>query len=253
MPLAKLQSMKGFQPIVCLTAYDYNIAKLLEEEQVDIILVGDSLGMVVLGYGSTKEVTMEDMLRHTGAVRRGALTSFIVADMPFGSDETPEKALENAGKLIDGGADAVKLEGKPGIAEHLARHGMQVMGHTGLLPQTAPEFRVQGKDKAGADLILKEAKDLEKAGCFAVVLESIPAELGRKITEAAKVPTIGIGAGPFCDGQVLVVNDLLGMFEGFKPKFAKRYADINGLIKKAVFQFKKEVKQKKFPGEENSY
>ena len=245
--------MKGKEAIAVLTCYDYNTAKLLEEIGIDIILVGDSLGNVVLGYGSTKDVSMEDMIRHTGAVRRGAISSFIVADMPYKSDENAELAIKNAHELMEAGAEAVKVEGKPEICKALVRNGIPVMGHVGLLPQTAQEYKVRGRDNKEGEEIFKMAVDLEKAGCFAVVLESIPISLAKRITDYLEIPTIGIGAGPYCDGQVLVINDILGMFEDFKPKFVKRYANINDTIRKAVKGYKKEVKSGEFPSEEYSF
>ncbi|MFH1324264.1 MAG: 3-methyl-2-oxobutanoate hydroxymethyltransferase [Nanoarchaeota archaeon] len=253
MSTSKIISMKGNEAIVVLTCYDSNMAKILEEMNVDIILVGDSLGNVVLGYDSTRDVTVQDMIRHTGAVRRGAVSSFIVADMPYKSDETNELALMNANALIDSGADAVKIEGKPAVCKFLSQNGIAVMGHVGLLPQTAEDYKVKGKDSKEAEDILNMALELEKSGCFAVVLESVPVELARRITDALKIPAIGIGAGHYCDGQVLVVNDILGMYDEFKPKFVKRYANVNEIIKKAVSQYRKEVKKGEFPSDEYSF
>jgi len=245
--------MKGKEAMVVLTCYDSNMAKILEEMNIDIILVGDSMGNVVLGYDSTRDVTVQDIARHTGAVRRGAVSSFIVADMPYKSDETCDLAIENANSFLDAGADAVKVEGKPDVCKALADNGIAVMGHVGLLPQTAENFKVKGKDSKEAEDIFNMALELEKAGCFAIVLESVPIELARKITDSVKVPTIGIGAGSYCDGQVLVINDILGMFDQFKPKFVKRYANINDTIRKAVKEYKKEVKSGEFPSEEYSF
>ena len=253
MHTGQIKSMKGQEAIVVLTCYDYSTAKLLEEAGIDIVLVGDSLGNVILGYESTREVTMEDMVRHTGAVRRGAVSTFIVTDMPYKSDETSEKALKNANLLTEAGADAVKVEGKPEICKFLVQNGIAVMGHVGLLPQTAENYKVKGKDIEEAKEIVKQALELNNAGCFAIVLESIPLDLAKRITEAVKVPTIGIGAGPYCDGQVLVINDMLGLFQDFKPKFVKKYANLADEIKKAVKQYKKEVKSGHFPGEEYSF
>lgn len=244
-----IKLMKGKEAIVVLTCYGYSMAKILEEAGIDIILVGDSLGNVVLGYESTKDVTMQDMIRHTGAVRRGAVSSFIVADMPYKSDELKDLALKNANLLIEAGADAVKIEGKPEICKFLVEGNVEVMGHIGHLPQTA-EKPVVHRDK---DKLLKEAKALEEAGCFAIVLEMVQQDVAKYITDALKIPTIGIGAGSYCDGQVLVLNDMLGMFEDFKPKFVKRYAHINDEIRKAVKSYKKEVKSGEFPGDEYSF
>jgi len=249
MDTLKIKSMKGKEAIVVLTCYGYPMAKVLEEVGIDIILVGDSLGNVVLGYESTKEVTIQDMVRHVGAVRRGAVSSFIVADMPYKSDRTMELAVENANLLIDAGADAVKVEGKPEICKFLVGNGIAVMGHTGHLPQTA-EKPIVHKDR---DKLLQEARALEEAGCFSVVLEMVQQDVAKEVTDALKIPTIGIGAGPYCDGQVLVINDMLGMYEDFKPKFVKRYANVNDEIRKAVKEYKKDVKKGGFPGEEYSF
>jgi|TARA_B100001971_G_C18112452_1_gene494954 3-methyl-2-oxobutanoate hydroxymethyltransferase len=253
MEVSRLKSMKGLQAITMLTAYDFNTAKLLEEIQIDVILVGDSVGNVVYGFESTKDVTMELMIQHTEAVRRGALTSFIVADMPFGSDEPEAFALENARKLMGSGADAVKVEGKPEVVKFLVENKIHVMGHAGLLPQTAEEMKVQGKDAASANSILTEAKALDKAGCFAVVLEMVPAGLADTITKSLAIPTIGIGAGKFCDGQVLVINDILGLVEDFHPKFVKRYAELNSEATKAIKDYVRDVKAGEFPDDEHSF
>jgi 3-methyl-2-oxobutanoate hydroxymethyltransferase len=249
MDTVKIKSMKGKEAITVLTCYGYSMAKLLEEMGIDIVLVGDSLGNVVLGYESTKEVTMSDMIRHTGAVRRGAVTSFIVADMPYKSDDTNDLALKNANLLIDSGADAVKVEGKPEICKFLVQNGIAVMGHLGHLPQTAEKAVVHRDFKE----ILMQAEMLQSAGCFAIVFEMVESDVAKKVTDFLSIPTIGIGAGPYCDGQVLVLNDILGMFEDFKPKFVKRYANLNNDIRKAVKQYKKEVKSGEFPGEEFSF
>ena len=245
----KIKSMKGRERITVLTCYSYPTAKILEEAQIDIILVGDSLGNVVLGYESTREVTMADMISHVGAVRRGAVTSFIVADMPYRSDETEGIAIKNADLLLDAGANAVKIEGKPEICKSLVENNIPVMGHVGHLPQTASKPMVH-KEK---DKLLEQALSLEKAGVFAIVLEMVQTDVAKEITEKLKIPTIGIGAGPYCDGQVLVINDMLGMYDDFKPKFVKRYANINDEIRKAVKQYKKEVKSGEFPSEGYSF
>ena len=249
MNIPKIKSMKGEEAIVMLTCYGYPMARVLEEVGVDIILVGDSLGNVVLGYDSTKDVSMEDMIRHTGAVRRGAISTFIVADMPYKSDDIKEQAIKNANLLVDNGADAVKVEGKPEICRALVSSGIAVMGHIGHLPQTAEKPTVH-KDK---DKLLEEAKALQDAGCFAIVLEMVQSDVAKEVTDSLKIPTIGIGAGPYCDGQVLVINDILGMYDDFKPKFVKRYANINENIRKAVKSYKKEVKSGEFPGDEYSF
>ncbi len=239
--------MKSREKISVLTCYDYCTAKILDDAGIDILLVGDSLGMVVLGYKSTREVAMNDMVRHTKAVSNGAKSSFIVADMPFNSDSNPEDALKNAKILFENGADAVKIEGKPEIAKFLVRNKINVMGHVGLLPQTAENFGMQGKDSESAREIFEMAVELENAGCFAVVLESIPSELSGRITQKLNIPTIGIGAGNFCDGQVLVINDMLGLYQDFKPKFVKQYANLSAVIKDAVVKYRDEVKAGKFP------
>ncbi|HEX7221273.1 MAG TPA: 3-methyl-2-oxobutanoate hydroxymethyltransferase [Burkholderiales bacterium] len=243
-----------------LTAYDYPGAKLVAEGGVDLILVGDSLGMVVLGYDSTVAVTMEDMVHHTRAARRGAPQAFLVADLPFLSYGTPEQALANAARLMkDAGADSVKLEGgeevRP-IVEALVRAGVPVLGHVGLTPQTASAlggFKLQGRDEADARRILEGAAVLEQAGCWGVVLELVPAPLARLITGRIGIPTIGIGAGPHCDGQVLVFHDVVGMYAGFRPTFVKRYAEAGGAIRDAVARYAAEVKDGSFPGEGQSF
>jgi len=246
MDVGKIKSMKGKEAITVLTCYGYPMARVLEETGIDIILVGDSLGNVVLGYDSTKEVTMQDMVRHTGAVRRGAVSSFIVADMPYKSDENSEMAVKNANLLLDAGADCVKVEGKPDVVKALVANRIPVMGHIGHLPQTA-EKPIVHKD---FDELLKKAEMLQNAGAFAIVLEMVSSDVAKKVTDFLDIPTIGIGAGSYCDGQVLVINDMLGMYEDFKPKFVKRYAHINDEIRKAVKSYKKEVKAGEFPGDE---
>ncbi|MBW2983829.1 3-methyl-2-oxobutanoate hydroxymethyltransferase [Candidatus Woesearchaeota archaeon] len=250
--IGNMKSTKGKDKIIVLTAYDYSTAKVIDEAGVDIILVGDSLGNVVLGYESTRDVTMEDMLRHTAAVARGAKNCLIVADMPFESDKTMGLAVKNAKLLLKAGAHAVKVEGKPDIVEALVKEGILVMGHTGLLPQTAEHLKVQGKTEKDAKRILNEAAALEKAGCFSIVLECISRVLARMVTETLKIPTIGIGSGPYCDGQVLVSNDMLGLFDKI-PKFVRKYADLNSEIKKAVHAYIKSVKEGTFPPEEESF
>jgi 3-methyl-2-oxobutanoate hydroxymethyltransferase len=244
--------MKSKQKIVSLTAYDFPTARLMDEI-VDIILVGDSLGMVVLGYENTTKVIMDDMLRATGAVARGAKNTLITGDMPFGTYDDEEDALKNAKLFLEAGAHAVKVEKKPEIAKFLIKNGIEVMGHIGLTPQTITTFKVQGKDKESADKILDEAIALDKAGCFSLVLECIPLSLAKTITESISIPTIGIGAGIHCDGQVLVTNDILGLYGDFKPKFLKRYAEIGNEMKKAFEEFAKDVRENKFPADENSF
>ena len=248
----QIKSMKSMQKIAMLTAYDFPTAKLMDGI-VDIILVGDSLGMVVLGYENTTQVTMDDMLRATSAVARGAKDTFIVGDMPIGTYYNEKDALKNAKLFLKAEAHAVKIERKPEIAEFLVENGIEAMGHIGLTPQTITNFKVQGKDSESADKILNEAIELEKAGCFSLVLECIPLGLARTITNKIKIPTIGIGAGVHCDGQVLVTNDILGLYGDFKPRFLKRYAEIGNEMKKAFEDYAKDVRQGKFPSDENSF
>ena len=223
--------------ITMLTCYDANTAGIMERGGIDYLLVGDSVGMVVYGYPDTRSVTMDDMIRHVQAVRNGAKKSKIIADMPIGSDSTPKMALENAGRLIASGADMVKLEGaKFEVIEFLIKNSVHVFGHLGLLPQTAEKFCMQGKDEKEADRIFCESMDLDALGVSGIVLECVPADLSKRITEAVECPTIGIGAGKDCDGQVLVVNDILGLGQR-APSFAKQYVDLNPLIEQAVGEF----------------
>lgn len=248
----KIKSMKSKQRIVMLTAYDFPTARLMDGI-VDIILVGDSLGMVVLGYENTAKVTMSDMCRATESVARGAKSSLVVGDLPIGTYDNKQDALKNANLLLEAGAHAVKIERKPEIAEFLVKNGIHVMGHIGLTPQTITNFKVQGKNENDAKMLLEEAKDMEKAGCFSLVLECIPLGLAKKITEAVSMPTIGIGAGIHCDGQVLVTYDILGLFEAFKPKFVKRYSNIGEQMKSAFQKYAEEVRKGKFPSDEFSF
>lgn len=240
--------------IVMLTAYDYQMAKILDETGIDLILVGDSLGMVVLGYQNTKSVTMEDMIHHTRAVARGTKNTPIIGDMPIDSYNTVEDALENAKQLLEAGAHGVKIEGnRPLIVETLVKEGIPVMGHVGLLPQSTDRFRLKGKKAMEAERILEDAVELDKMGVFAIVLECIPKSLAKKITETVNAPTIGIGAGIHCDGQVLVINDVLGFDEAFSPKYLKRYASIGREIRKAIVNFKDDVLNGKYPDEKHTY
>lgn len=248
----QIKSMKSNQKIVMLTAYDFPTAKLMDGI-VDIILVGDSLGMVVLGYENTTKVTMEDMTRAVSAVSRGAKNALIVGDMPIGSYENEKDAIKNAKLFLEAGAHAVKIERKPEIAKFLVQNGIQVMGHIGLTPQTITNFKVQGKDEESAERLYEEARAMDKAGCFSLVLECIPLGLAKKITEVISIPTIGIGAGVHCDGQVLVSHDILGLFESFKPKFVKRYADIGSEMKNAFGKYAEEVRESKFPDDKFSF
>ena len=248
----QIKSMKSRQKIVMLTAYDFPMARLMDGI-VDIILIGDSMGMVVLGYEKTTKVTMQDIARATESVARAAKNALIVGDLPIGTYDNKKLAFENANFLLKSGANAVKIERKPEIAEFLVSRGIDVMGHIGLTPQSITTFRVQGKDEKSAKSLILEAKAMDKAGCFSMVLECMPLGLARKITESVSIPTIGIGAGVHCDGQVLVTHDILGLFDAFKPKFVKRYAKIGDDMKKAFEKYAKEVRGKKFPGEEFSF
>ncbi len=257
-----IQAMKREgRKITMLTAYDYPMALLEDRAGIDIILVGDSLGMTVLGYENTLPVTMEEMIHHTKAVSRGARYPLIIGDMPFMSYQTSERdAILNAGRFMkEGGADAVKLEGgatMKEIVKAIVRAGIPVMGHIGLTPQTFTMlggFKVQGRDAQAAQRIIDDALLLEDAGAFSVLLEAIPAPIAKRITERLRVPTIGIGAGPHCDGQVLVIHDMLGLFDRFTPKFAKRYVNLSPLIIKAFESYREEVQRGEFPTEEHSF
>jgi 3-methyl-2-oxobutanoate hydroxymethyltransferase len=256
----KKMKMQG-EKISMLTAYDYGMASILDESDIDILLVGDSLGMVMLGYDSTLPVTMEDMLRHTQAVARGANKALIIADMPFLSYQvSPAEALTNAGRLLkEGNAQAVKLEGGREYAEivhKMTYAGIPVMAHLGLTPQSVNQlggYKVQGKKEDAAEKMMQDAKILEEAGAFSVVLECVPEKLAADITAALSIPTIGIGAGVHCDGQVLVVNDMLGMNDRMTPKFVKKYAQLNVDIKNAVKNYIQDVKASAFPDAEHSF
>ncbi len=248
-------------PIVVVTAYDFPTARIADEAGIDILLVGDSLGTVVLGYETTLPVTVEDMLHHTRAVVRARPSALVVADMPFMSYQVSvEQAVRNAGRLIQqGGADAVKLEGGERVApvvRRLVEIGIPVMGHLGLTPQSVLAFggyKVQARGEADQERLLREAKLLESSGCFSIVLEGIPARLGTAVTRALAVPTIGIGAGLSCDGQVLVSHDLLGLFHGRSPKFVRRYAELTTTIREAFERYRDDVKTRRFPSERESY
>ncbi|OEF99874.1 3-methyl-2-oxobutanoate hydroxymethyltransferase [Vulcanibacillus modesticaldus] len=249
------------QKITMLTAYDYPTAKIIDANQVDGILVGDSLGMVVLGYEDTTKVTMEDMIHHTKAVSRGTERALVVADMPFLSYHMgTTKSVYNAGRLIqEGNAQAVKLEGGREVLEDIKaiiKAGIPVMGHIGLTPQSIHNiggYKVQGKTVEQAKRLVDDAKALEEAGVFAIVLELVPAELAEIITSQLSIPTIGIGAGVGCDGQILVSHDMLGLYQGKTAKFVKRYSEIGEQMEKAVSKYVQEVKQGTFPREEHSY
>ena len=260
----KTQSAGSFSrppKITCLTAYDYPTARLLDEAGVDVILVGDSLGMVVLGHESTLPVTLEDMLHHTRAVRRGTRRALVVADMPFGSYHTDTaESLRNAVRFVkEAGAEAVKVEGGERRLELIARlteAEIPVMGHVGLTPQSVNAlggYRVQGKTPDAAEHLLRDARAVEAAGAFAVVLEAVPRELAARITRDLRIPTIGIGAGPECDGQVLVLHDILGLTFSPLPKFARQYADIGKIISSAVREYCHDVRSGGFPSDAESY
>ena len=249
----KIKSMKGKEKIAVLTAYDFSTAKYMDDAGVDIILIGDSLGMVVLGYENTLSVTMEDMMRHTGAVARGTKNALVVADMPVHSYDDKETAALNAEALIKSGADSIKIENEPEIARFLIENNIDLMGHIGLTPQTAANFKVQGKDAETANKLINLAKELEKAGCYSIVLECMPISLAKKITESISIPTIGIGAGPYCDGQVLVTNDMLGLYDRFTPKFVKKYSELGKEMKAAFAKYIDDVKKKNFPKDEHGF
>lgn len=249
------------EKISMLTAYDYPIARLLDEAGIEVILVGDSLAMVGLGYETTLPVTMEEMLHHVRAVTRGVKQALVVADMPFGSYQaTREDGVKNAVRFLkEAGAQAVKLEGGREVADltrQLTGAGIPVMGHLGLTPQMVHQFggfKVQARTATAAERLLEEALLLEQAGIFSLVLEGIPWQVAEVITKELRTPTIGIGAGPFCDGQVLVTNDLLGLFDDFTPKFVKRYASLKETITAAFAEYQREVKAAQFPGPEHAF
>jgi 3-methyl-2-oxobutanoate hydroxymethyltransferase len=252
---------KQGKKISMLTAYDYPLALLEDRAGIDIILVGDSVAMTVLGYENTLPVTMDEMIHHTKAVVRGAKHPLIIGDMPFMSYNTSEReAIINAGRFMkEGGADAVKLEGGASVKEvvrSIVRAGIPVMGHIGLTPQTISMlggFKVQGKDAQAAQKIIDDALSLEDAGAFSVLMEAVPAPIAKMVTERLRVPTIGIGAGIHCDGQVLVVHDLLGLFDRFTPKFAKKYVNLSELILKALESYREEVLKGEFPTDQHSF
>ncbi len=257
----KIQDLKtAGEKIVMLTAYDYSTAKVVDEAGAHLILVGDTLGMVVLGYDSTLPVTMGDMLHHVKAVVRGARNALVVGDLPFMSYQVSvEEAVRNAGRMLkEGGCRAVKLEGGVVMAEttrRIVNCGIPVMGHIGLTPQSINQLgghRVQGKTPEAAKRLVEDALALEQAGAFAIVLELVPIQLAKLITSKLRIPTIGIGAGPFCDGQVLVINDMLGLFTDFVPKHTKLYAKLASTMKTAISEYCAEVKSGTFPSGEHS-
>jgi 3-methyl-2-oxobutanoate hydroxymethyltransferase len=249
------------EKITVLTAYDYSMARLLDDAGVDCLLVGDSLGMTMLGYDDTLSVTMDDMIHHTKAVRRGTKNAMVVADMPFLSYHiSDEEAVRNAGRFIkEAGANAVKLEGGYAVKskiEAIVAAQIPVMGHIGLTPQSVNMFggfKVQGKSEAQARKLIEEAKLLEAIGCYSIVLECVPEKLARLITEQLTIPTIGIGAGAGCDGQVLVIQDVLGMYTALTPKFVKQYANLKEIIENAVIHYCEDVKSGQFPEEKHTF
>jgi 3-methyl-2-oxobutanoate hydroxymethyltransferase len=256
-----LQAMKRrATPITMLTAYDYPTALAMDKTGIDVILVGDSLGMVVLGYENTLPVTMEDMLHHCKAVARGAKFAMLVGDMPFMSYQvSPSEALRNAGRFLqEGGMDAVKLEGgreRLEAVRSITQAGIPVMGHLGLTPQSVHQlggFRPQGRTASDAKRLVEDALLLQEAGIFSLVLESVPSRLAAFVSQRLTIPTIGIGAGLSCDGQVLVTHDLLGLFERFTPKFVKRYAELHSEMQRAFKEYIEDVQAKTFPGQEHS-
>ena len=259
--LSDLQRHKAQgRKLAMLTAYDTPMAKLMDEAGVDIVLVGDSLGMVVLGYETTAPVTMDEMIHHAKAARRGVSRALLIGDMPFLSLRgSTTDAVQQAARFVqEAGCDGVKVEWKPGIedvAKAIIDAGIPVMGHVGLTPQTAAGeggFGVRGKDAASAERIIAQAVALQEVGCFAVVLECVPDLVAQEISRRLSVPTIGIGSGPFCDGQVLVTYDLVGLFERFTPKFVKRYAEVGGIIRTAAASYVREVKAGLFPDRQHT-
>ena len=253
-------SKKGKEKISVITAYEYSTAKICDSAGIDILLVGDSAAMVVLGYSSTVPVGMQEMTIFCGAVARGTKRAIVVGDMPFGSYQVgPGMAVENAIQMIKAGCDAVKLEGSSEIADTIRAiidAGIPVMGHIGLRPQTSAlweGYKLQGRTKEGANKLIEDAIKLEKAGVFSIVLEMVTSEVGEAITRRVSVPTIGIGSGPNCDGQVLVLHDMLGIYQDIRPKFVKRYSELNKEIFDAISSYNHEVKTGMFPEESNTF
>lgn len=261
MTIEHLLTLKGKRKLTMLTAYDYPTASIVDKAGIDMILVGDSLANVVLGLDSTTKVGMPEMLHHSKAVTRAVKNALVVGDMPYDSYQLNcEESVKNAKRFIEeAGCGCVKLEWFDRcleVTENIIKAGIPVMGHIGLTPQTADKiggFKVQGKDAEAAKLLIEQALSLEKLGCFAVVLECVPDRIAELITKKLKIPTIGIGAGVHCDGQVLVIHDMLGLFERYTPKFVKKYADISSAIFKAVEKYRDEVVSEKFPGPEYSF
>lgn len=258
---AKIKASKGSCKIACLTAYDYAFAKMADDAGIPLILVGDSLGMTTLGYSNTLPVTMNDMLHHTAAVSRGAKNALVVADMPFLSYQVSiEESIRNAGRFLqEAGADAVKIEGgaiRSECIKTLTGNGIPVLGHIGLLPQSVNQlggFKVQGKSREAAQELIRDSEILTESGVFAIVLECVPPDIAALVTAASSVPVIGVGSGPACDGQMLVMNDLLGISEGAAPRFVKKYADLASSAKKAFSNYLDEVNSGVFPALEHCY
>lgn len=253
-----IRKMKGKRKITALTAYSYTTAKILSDAGIDLILVGDSLGMVVLGCEDTHCVTLVDIIRHGKGVMRGVVkgnqNALVVLDMPINTCEDPEKAVKNCQlALRETEAKAIKLEGCPESVKAVVDNGMAVLGHTGLKPQQVEKCKLTGKTPEEAEKVRAEAKAIEAAGAFAVVLECVPRELGKQITAELSIPTIGIGAGPDCDGQILVFHDMVGLYDDFNPKFVRRYANLRKEIRKATDDFMTDVKEGDFPSEAESY
>ncbi|MFL6510591.1 MAG: 3-methyl-2-oxobutanoate hydroxymethyltransferase [Nitrososphaera sp.] len=253
-------SKKGKEKISVITAYEYSTAKICDSAGIDILLVGDSAGMVMLGYSSTVPVGMEEMMIFCGAVSRGTKRAMIVGDMPFGSYQVaPSMAVENAIRMIKAGCDAVKLEGSSESVDTIRAitdAGIPVMGHIGLTPQTSSlweGYKLQGRTKEGANKLIEDAILLEKTGVFSIVLEMVTSEVVDAITKSVSIPTIGIGSGPSCDGQVLVLHDMLGIYQDIRPRFVKRYAELNREIFDAVSSYNHEIKTGIFPGESNTF
>jgi 3-methyl-2-oxobutanoate hydroxymethyltransferase len=247
--IARIRAMKSAgHKIAALTAYDYPMARLLDESGIDIILVGDSLGMVVLGFPDTTHVTMDHMAHHTAAVRRGVERALVVADLPIGSCATAPEAVANSRRLIDAGADAVKIEGAwPEVIRAIVSAGIPLMSHLGMLPQRVREeggYRIKGKSATEAEALLEQARVVEAAGAFAVVLELVQPEVAVRISNSLEIPTIGIGSGPACDGQILVTHDLIGLFPWFRPRFVIPEADVAKDIRAAIAAFKERMQDK---------
>ena len=259
--ISDMLSRKGIQPISMLTAYDYHTACTIDEAGVDMILVGDSLGNVMLGYENTLAVTVDDMIHHGKAVCRGAKNALVAIDMPFMSYQVSvEQAITNAGRLLkEGRGNAVKLEGGKKVAEHIraiTNAGIPVMAHIGMTPQSVNAFggnKVQGKTELAAKMLIEDALAVQEAGAFSVVLECVPAKLAKIVTEKLSIPTIGIGAGPDCDGQILVYQDMLGMYKDFSPKFVKHFGNVGDQILEAFNKYDSEVKNSAFPSEEHCF